>query len=75
MPKKSVSTSLEKELLLRIGLIRRVDRRSQAAVVAWAVEKGLPLIEKELEEKLKEAQILNESAKTERRKPKTGTYY
>lgn len=76
VPKKSVSTSVDKELFLRIDAIRRVDRRSQASVVAWAIEKGLPLLEKELEERLSKAQILNEPVKSQpqQRKPK-GSYY
>ena len=53
MAKKPASTSLEEALYERVERIALVDRRSIAEVIAWAAEKGLPLVEEEMANRAK----------------------
>jgi hypothetical protein len=71
VPKKSVSTSVDPELLARIERIKRVEKRSQAQIVAWAIERGIPLLEREFADKLLPLEILNEPKPA--RKPKSSS--
>jgi len=54
MPKVQTGTSLEEDVMRRIKLIAKVDRRSVAEVIAWCVELGLPKLEDELHERTQE---------------------
>ena len=50
MAKRTAATWIDKELYARLERVAKVDRRSVAEVIAMAVERGLPAIERHIDD-------------------------
>ena len=53
MMKVTTSTSLEKEVVDRVSDLARKEKRSDAWIIREAVDRGLPILERELTEVVK----------------------
>jgi predicted CopG family antitoxin len=50
MAKRTAATWIDKDLYARLERVAKVDRRSVAEVIAMAVERGLPAIERHIDD-------------------------